>query len=448
MKCVARKLFFLVPAGWWLVAGCAHVDHPAAVAKPLQVGVAEIDITPPVGYRMAGYFNERLATGTHDPLHAKAIVLRQGKEQVALVSCDLVGVSLAVTTNARVQASRRTGIPVSNIVVCATHSHTGPLFEGPLREYFHELAERKFARDPQEEVDYPAFLVERVVEVLAAAQANLRTAELQAGVATQQGLSFNRRYWMKNGKVVFNPGQLNPDIVRPAGPTDPDVGILFARDVTTKQPFAGLTVFATHSDTVGGTLYSADYEYYLEQTLRAAFGKDYLSAFGLGTCGDINHIDVSKKEPTSGLAVAERLGSTLGKTVIAGAPSLPVISKPALAVRSTTLQVPFQQATPEQVADARAVMQKFYYTNTTFLAKVAAVRTLDLAGLGPTRPMEVQVFRLDAETAIVCLPCEIFAELGLAIKRASPFRHTLVISVCNDPVMCLPRRRLPRAATR
>ena len=315
MKCVARKLFFLVPAGWWLVAGCAHVDHPAAVAKPLQVGVAEIDITPPVGYRMAGYFNERLATGTHDPLHAKAIVLRQGKEQVALVSCDLVGVSLAVTTNARVQASRRTGIPVSNIVVCATHSHTGPLFEGPLREYFHELAERKFARDPQEEVDYPAFLVERVVEVLAAAQANLRTAELQAGVATQQGLSFNRRYWMKNGKVVFNPGQLNPDIVRPAGPTDPDVGILFARDVTTKQPFAGLTVFATHSDTVGGTLYSADYEYYLEQTLRAAFGKDYLSAFGLGTCGDINHIDVSKKEPTSGLAVAERLGSTLGKTV-------------------------------------------------------------------------------------------------------------------------------------
>jgi len=128
MKCVARKLFFLVPAGWWLVAGCAHVDHPAAVAKPLQVGVAEIDITPPVGYRMAGYFNERLATGTHDPLHAKAIVLRQGKEQVALVSCDLVGVSLAVTTNARVQASRRTGIPVSNIVVCATHSHTGPLF--------------------------------------------------------------------------------------------------------------------------------------------------------------------------------------------------------------------------------------------------------------------------------------------------------------------------------
>jgi hypothetical protein len=118
--------------------------------------------------------------------------------------------------------------------------------------------------------------------------------------------------------------------------------------------------------------------------------------------------------------------------VIAAAPRLPVIRRPALAVRSTTLQVPFQQVTPAQVADARAVMEKFDDTNTAFLTKVAAVRTLDLAGHGPTRPMEVQVFRLDAETAIVCLPCEIFVELGLAIKKASPFKQTVVIEICND----------------
>ena len=118
--------------------------------------------------------------------------------------------------------------------------------------------------------------------------------------------------------------------------------------------------------------------------------------------------------------------------MIAIAPRLPVIRKPALAVRSTTLQVPLHQVTPEQVADARAVMEKFNDTNTAFLTKVDAVRTLDLARLTPTWPMEVQVFRLDAETAIVCLPCEIFVELGLAIKQASPFRNTLVIEICND----------------
>ena len=89
---------------------------------------------------MAGYFNERISTGVHDPLHAKAIVLQQGREQLALVSCDLVGVQLSDTASARAQASERTGIPVSNIVICATHSHTGPLYEGALREYFHEAA--------------------------------------------------------------------------------------------------------------------------------------------------------------------------------------------------------------------------------------------------------------------------------------------------------------------
>jgi hypothetical protein len=210
------------------------------------------------------------------------------------------------------------------------------------------------------------------------------------------------------------------------------VGILLARDVKTKQPFAGLTVFAMHSDTVGGTLYSADYEYYLEQTLQAAFGKDFISAFGLGTCGDINHIDVGHKNPTSGFAVAEHLGATLGKAVLTALPHLSVIDKPALAVRSTTLQVPLQEVTPGQVSDARAILEKLGDTNTPFLTKVAAVKTLDLASRGPTWPMEVQVFRLDASTAIVCLPCEIFVELGLAIKRASPFHHTLVISICND----------------
>jgi neutral ceramidase len=415
-----------------LVTGCRHAEQGAASGRGLSVGAAEIEITPPVGYRLAGYFNERLATGVHDPLKAKAIVLQQGREQVALVACDLIGLSLGISTNARAGASRRTGIPVANIVICGTHTHTGPLFEGPLREYFHQAAVTKHRTDPQEQVDYPSLLIERLVKVITAAQANLRPAEVQAGVAKQEGLAFNRRFWMKNGKVVFNPGQLNPDIVRPAGPSDPDVGILLARGRGTHKPFAGLTVFAMHLDTMGGTAIGADYAYYLEQTLRQRLGQDFVSAFGLGPCGDINHINVSQKEPTSGPAIAERLGKTLGETVLAAVPRLPSVKQPALAVRSTTIEVPLCEVTPEQVADARAVMERFNDPNTSFLTKVAAVRVLDLAALASPRRMEVQVFRLDADTAIVCLPCEIFVELGLAIKRASPFRNTVVIEICND----------------
>jgi hypothetical protein len=388
---------------------------------------------------MAGYFDERLATGTHDPLKAKAIVLQQdsdtlkgGHQTAALVFCDLVGVSLTVTTNARAQASLKTGIPVSNIVICATHSHTGPLFDDVRRDYFHKTAIEKQGTDPQEKIHYPDFLTEQLVKVIAQAQANLRPAQLEAGIATQDGLTFNRRYWMKNGKVAFNPGQLNTNIVRPAGPSDSDVGILRALDAKTKKPFAGLTVFAMHSDTVGGTEYSADYAYYLQQTLRGAYGQSFISAFGAGTCGDLNHINVNKKEPIKGFDVAERLGTTLGQTVLNASNKLNTIAQPSLAVRSTKLQVPLQDVTDEQLADARSKISKLGDPDTDFFTKVVATKRLDLAKRGKTWPMEVQVFRLDSETALVFLPCEIFVELGLAIKHASPFKKTIVISIAND----------------
>src|SRR5205823_13403087 len=119
----ARSLFPLISglcALVCLILGCATNSHPGDFFPPtnsLQIGAAEIDITPPVGHRMAGYFDERLSTGIHDPLKAKAIILQQDKEQIAMVFCDLVGVSLTITTNARAIASQKTGIPVPNIVI-------------------------------------------------------------------------------------------------------------------------------------------------------------------------------------------------------------------------------------------------------------------------------------------------------------------------------------------
>ena len=144
-----------------LLTGCQTETQLLPGLDSLYVGAAEIDITPPAGHRMAGHFDERLATGVHDPLKAKAIVVQQGQEQIAMVFCDLVGFALSVTTNARARASRLTEIPVSHIVICATHSHTGPLFDDTRRHYFHEAAVAKYSTDPREKVYYPAFLTRK-----------------------------------------------------------------------------------------------------------------------------------------------------------------------------------------------------------------------------------------------------------------------------------------------
>jgi hypothetical protein len=435
MKIAVRCFCLLLAAS----LGSQNVSAAASGEDSLQAGAAEIDITPPPGMRMAGYFDERFATGAHDPLQAKAIVLRQRNKEVALVFCDLVGISLNVTTNARAQASQKTGIPIPDIMICATHSHTGPLFDDVRDHYFHQAAVAKFGKDPHEPVHYPTFLIEKLVAVISEAKSKLHAAQLEAGIATQENLTFNRRYWMKNGKVAFNPGQLNTNILRPAGPTDTDVGILFLRDPGAKHPFAGLTVFAMHSDTVGGSEYSADYAYYLQQMLRSAFSEDFISAFAAGTCGDLNHINVNKKEPIKGFDVAERLGTTLGATVKSA--HLTHITNPNFAVRSTTLQIPLQVPTPEQLADAHSKTNKIGDPDTPFMDKVILVKNLDLAQRGPTCPMEVQVFRLDSDTAFVFLPCEIFVELGLAIKHSSPFKKTIVISICNDRPSYVPTKK-------
>jgi hypothetical protein len=231
----------------------------------LTAGLAVVDITPPVGYRMSGYFSERLSTGTSNPLRAKAIVLRQGSTSAALVFCDIIGLSLDVSSRVRRIAAKKTGIPAENILIAATHSHTGPLYFGALRKHFHQLAIAEHGRDSCEKVDYSSELAKKIIRVITQANKKTKPVQLKAGAAEQQNLSFNRRFHMKNGTVRFNPGVMNPDIVRAAGPIDPEVGIVFFNKTGGGGPNAALVNFTLHLDTVGGTKYAADYPFYIEQ---------------------------------------------------------------------------------------------------------------------------------------------------------------------------------------
>jgi hypothetical protein len=422
-----------------LLTACVAIAPPAP-ASDLAAGVAAVDITPPVGYRMSGYFSERLNTGTHDPLYAKVIVLRQGDEQAALVFCDLIGISREISDHACKLASEKTGIAASNIVIACTHSHTGPLYSGALRRHFHDLAVAQHGRDPHEQVDYPAELAAKLADAIGQAHAAAAPSRLHAGIAAETRLSFNRRFHMKDGTVVCNPGKLNSNIVRPAGPIDPDVGILLIRD-SSGRPLASLSVFALHLDTVGGTEYSADYPRYLESSLRESLGDQFVSLFGAGTCGDLNHIDVSHDRPQKGHGEAQRIGTALAETVRAALPQLRPVQSPALALRTTTVHAPLQQYTAEQVAEARTNMSKIGTRELPFLKQVEAYKIMALQQLsGATLPMEVRVFRLGADVAIVTLPGEVFVELGLAIKRSSPFANTLVIELANDAPGYVPTR--------
>ena len=427
MRMLAAIVFAVVMVTW----GAAAQQTQEA---PLLVGLAEIEITPPLGYRMDGYFTERLSTGLKDPLKAKALVFQQGNTKTALVVCDVIGVPRSLTMEVRALAATRTGIPAANIAVTGTHTHTGPLFSGERARVFSEQAVAKYGTDPLAAVKYPEMLRDRLVEVIVAASAGVSPASLEFVSANEDRVSFNRRYHLKDGTVVTNPGISNPNVVGAAGPVDTDLPfVLITKD---KQPVGSLTLFAMHLDTVGGTEYSADYPGHLANELRREFGEKFISVFGTGTCGDINHIDVSGRRKND----ARLIGQQLAVSVLSARPRQPLAS-PSLSAISARLELPLRKVSGEQVAAARANTSKIGTNELPFLTQVDTVATLDLSRRGPTLDAEVQVFRLHRDLAVVLLPGEVFVELGLAIKQASPFKHTLVIELSNDNPAYIPTEK-------
>ena len=404
-----------------ILVGCCFAAADAADGEVLKVGAAAVEITPAVGdvhYRGA-------STGVLDPLWAKAVVFRQGDRQAALVFCDVIGVSFDQSDAVRKLASEKTGIPREHICVAATHTHTGRLSDKAEQE-----------------------TIGRIARAVAEAHATAVPVRLQTATGRQEEISFHRRFLMRDGSVRMNPGFKNPDIVRPVGPIDPDVNVLLARRATDDRPIASLTVFAMHLDTVGGTGYSADYPYFLQETLRKRLGPDFLSLFGTGTCGDINHYDVSKAVPQKGHeGTTKTLGEALAATVIGQLPKMKDLTRADLDVRSRTLQVPLQEITEAELAWARQPEEgrRPLVEERLFLQRFRASKILSLAEMrkrwGANLPMEAQVFRLGADVAVVALPGEVFVELGLAVKKASPFATTMVFELANDCPAYVPTRK-------
>lgn len=416
----------------------------------IYIGVSEVDITPPVGYDQY----RGTSTGVHDPLFAKAIVFQQEDEQAALVVCDLISITRDLSIEVRSMVSDQTGIPYSNIIVAATHTHTGPRHHAGINEYIS----RKRSGDltSSDEESYEASLLNGIVESIIEAHNKTRRVVIESGSGYAEDISFNRRFIMKDGRVRFNPGVGNPSIIHPAGPIDPEVGIIVFRNGSDNLPLASLTSFANHTDTFGGTEFSADYPGYLARALKQDIDEDFVSVFGMGTSGDINHIDVVDATHQSGsVRVTQRIGETLAEIVKEEMPNLRKAENAILGVRSEFVYAPLQDFTEEELRWALQEERGPFYTERPFLQGMRArkIRSLDRMrssgeAIPPTVgtekwtiPVEVQVIQVGENAAIVGLPGEVFVELGMAVKEASPFETTLVVELTNIGIAYVPTKK-------
>ncbi|MGL6074162.1 MAG: hypothetical protein ACRC8S_08375 [Fimbriiglobus sp.] len=403
-------------------------------AEPLKIGFATADVSPPANYRMAGSYSEVLAEGNLDPILAKAMVV---KGKFCIVVCDVCGHERQMADGIRKRISKAIGIPFEAISLSATHTHGGPMHYDPIFVRLFALkAKEAGIADRHTLGDYPRKFADGCVQAAIDADKAAKPASVEHGIGKTENLTFNRRYLLKNGQYVMNPGKLNPEIVRVAGPTDPDVPFLLVKDANGK-PFGSLCSFAMHVTVYGGKKFSADYPGHLQRELQKTYGPEFISIFAEGCAGNTNQVNTATKDPEP---PSEVYGQKLAASMVAIKPR-PVAA--SASARQGIIHPALRADRPKDVAvsEERLLGKK----KADFLESVEAYRVLLVnhmhKELGPKRPLPIQVMTLGSEVAVVTLPHEVFVEVGLEVRKRSPFPTTLMVTIANDVDCYVPTRQ-------
>ncbi len=256
----------------------------------LQAGFSRVNITPPLGTEIVGYFHARYAEGVLDELEINTVALAAGDSKVLLMSADLCFINGAVQTKIVENIVAATGLTPDQIFVHSTHTHTGPVVNLDGKNGMQVSG----ADDTKRQIvqEYGHMLCRKFVDAAVMALADLKPAKMGWAVGYAPNIAFVRRFRMKDGKVRTNPGVGNPDILHPIGDVDERVNVLrFDREGAETIVLANM---GCHPDVVGGNLISGDwptlFRHRLEKTM-----DNVKAVFFNGAQGDVNHVNVNAK---------------------------------------------------------------------------------------------------------------------------------------------------------
>ena len=391
---------------------CALLQAPGE----LQAGFGAVDITPELGASIPGGWKAVPGRGILDPLFVVACVVSDGTTPVALVGVDSIFIGKQTVKQARERIAKHTKIPGANVLVAASHTHTG----GPL------LLCHGVEADPA----YQDRVANAVAQAVEDAWAALQPCEVGVGLGKEDTISFNRRFLMKDGKEITHPGKPgtphHSKIVRPAGPIDPDVGVLAVRKPG--GAVTGVVVnFACHGTALGGDLFSADFVGPLRKRLKAVYGETAHVVFLNGACGDITQVDNLSPSKDFGPARSDLMGSKLAAEAVRTIGRMAWMKTLSTAAATETVPVrirPEPDAAAERPAFGLGAGPEDRYAAER--RKVAEVREKS-----PVVDCEVQGLRI-GPLGIATNGAEYFVEYGLRIKEASPHKFTWFVELANE----------------
>ena len=416
-------------------------------AAPLQAGAATSNITPELGAPIVGGFLPFPARHIHDELHARCLVLDDGKTRLALVVCDLLGLHRSVSVEARRLIQETTGIPPEHVLISATHTHSAA----------SALGEKRYTSE-QPLDDYQRFVARRIADGVRCAVNVLRSAQIAFGTAEAPEHVFNRRWFMREGtvpvnpfgkvdKVKMNPPPGSPNLLEPAGPTDPTISFIALREPEGRL----ISVFSAYSlhyvGGVGNGHISADYYgMFCEALKKLQPATDSQSPFvallANGTSGDANNINFRQPRPaTPPYEHMREVAEDVARKVNDALAKVTWKNSTELGARYREAEIARRPVEAELLAWANDTQAKAAPTpGKTDLSAIYAGRVLRLAQSAPTLLVPLQVLRL-GDIAIGTFPCETFAETGLEFKRRSPIVHSFMVELNHGYIGYLPTPR-------
>ncbi len=392
----------------------------------LQAGFARIDITPPLGTLLDGYFFERPADGVLDPLMVTAIAFDDGEKKALLISLDDLGTAQPLMLRFRKAVAERVGTVTEGVFIECTHTHLGPRTMDNLGFSFnHEHVE---------------WMVTRIADVAELAMQDLKPVTYMGytrGVV--EGVSFVRRYRMKDGSIKTNPGRQNPDIVEPVSPPDTQSQLLVIEREGAKE--IGIVNFQVHPDVIGGCKISADYPGFVRRTYEKLVDNS-LCVYINGAQGDSNHIDTSlPKEICGGYKWSRYMGVKIAASVAAKRDLLEELPIGPINFGQKNIFVTLNKGRPEQMEDAAklykvfleegaAAAKEFAKNLTVVTDYVEAKRIMGLEPMPPEKELYLTALSV-GDWVVAGLPGEPFTEIGKAIKAGSKFTLTMP-SCCSN----------------
>lgn len=398
-----------------------------------RAGAVTSNITPWLGVSISGGFQDLKSRHVHDELHARCLVLDDGETRLAFAIVDVALLGRELIDEAKARIQEHTGIPPTHVLVAATHTHSAPT----------TIPLAQCEPDPA----YQKFLVQRVADGVRRAVNQLAPARIGWGAVDVPQHVFNRRWKMKPGAlpanpfggtndlVRTNPGVNNPDLVEPAGPTDPQVWFVSVQS-TNGRPVALLADYSLHY--VGGVTpgdLSADYygvfaERMTELLQAERSSPPFVAMLANGTSGNINNVSFRGGQPRQPAYGQMRL--VANDVAIAVHTELTTVRHRdwvPLAAAHSELKLATRRPSAEELPRARELVSRApSFPRMATLPEVYARESVIMADWPAQVSVPLQSFRI-GDVRIGAIPGEPFAEVGLELKRRSA--NTFIISLAN-----------------